>query len=323
LGEEPVYLAFTGKAVYPEASSLLRVPSVLAALPGQTSSLTIGIHNPMSDSLQISLKGSLEESGKVLFDQALQLASGEDKNVTTDISWPQGLLASGKIALEVNFPSAGNHFLAFLPYQAARVIPHVAAQPEKEGQPQIVLNQRENIVSLSEGLAQADRDWKGPDDLSATASFSYDETDLHIAIDVQDDVHFQEGNPLKLWQGDSLQFAIKLDDADINYFQATIALASGPDPVTWVDKVPSAGHIALGALPPEVIRSVERQGTHTLYKIDLPWASLGSTGVPKSPFRMSFLVNDNDGTGRRQWVELSPGIGQQQDPSLFPLFLCK
>jgi hypothetical protein len=323
LGDEPIYIAFTGKAVYPEVNSLLRVPSVLAALPGQAGSLAIGIHNPMSDPLQISLKGTLTESGKVLFDQTLQLAPGEDKNLTTDISWPQGLLASGKVALEVNFPSAGNHFDSSLPYQAARVIPHVAAQTDKEGQPQIVLNQRENIVSLSEGLAQADRDWKGPDDLSATASFSYDETALHIAIDVQDDVHFQEGNPLKLWQGDSLQLAIKLDDADISYLQATIALAGGQDPVTWVDKVPSGGHIALGTLPPEVIRSVERQGTHTVYRVDLPWADLGSNGVPKGPFRVSFLVNDNDGTGRRQWLELSPGIGQQQDPSLFPLFLCK
>ncbi len=325
LGEEPVYISFTGNAVYPKVDSLLHFPSVLAALPGLTDSLTIGVHNPMSDLLQISLKGSLSEGGKTLFDQAFKLAPGEDKEVTTNVSWPQDVTASGKINLEVDFPSVGNHFHAFLPYQAARMIHRAptTAQMDGETEPQVVLNQRENIVSLSEGLAQADRDWKGSGDLSASASFSYDDTALHILIDVQDDVHFQEGNPIKLWQGDSVQLAIKLDDADIDYFQATIALGPKQTPVTWVDKVPSAGHITLGALPLGVARSVEREGTHTIYKIDLPWASLSSNGIPKNPFRMSFLINDNDGTGRKQWIELSPGIGKLQDPSLFPLFLCK
>jgi hypothetical protein len=172
-------------------------------------------------------------------------------------------------------------------------------------------------------MAQADRDWKGPGDLSATASFTYDETSLHLAIDVQDDTHFQAGNPFKLWEGDSIQFAIKMNDADINYLQASIALGSGKEPLTWVDKAPSSGGISRGALPKEVTRSVVRQGNHTLYQMNFPWEILGSRGVPKTPFRMSFLVNDNDGTGRKQWVQLSPGIGQQQDPFLFPLFFCK
>jgi hypothetical protein len=322
LGEEPVYIRFTGKAVYPTLGSFLRFPPVVAALPGQTSSLVIGIRNPTGDPLQIILKGSLSDGGKDLFRQKLKLQPGEDKQVTTDISWPQEALSPGKIALEVTFPSTEKQFRAAIPYQVAHVIPRGVAPNGKMEQPQFVLNKRENIISLSEGLAQAGRDWKGPEDLSATASFFYDDTALHIAIDVQDDVHFQEGHPLRLWEGDGLQFAIKMNDGDVAYLQAEAALPTGKkDAVTWVDK--AAGRIPAGALPVEVTCHITRQENLTSYRIDLPWATLDSNGIPINPFRISFLINDNDGKGRRQWVELSPGIGLQQDPSLFPLFYCK
>jgi hypothetical protein len=33
--------------------------------------------------------------------------------------------------------------------------------------------------------------------------------------------------------------------------------------------------------------------------------------------RMSLLVNDNDGAGRKGWLEWTPGIGQTKDPSQY------
>ena len=323
LSEEPVYIAFTGKAAYPELSSFIRLPAVVAALPGQTAPLAIGIRNPTADPLELTLKGRLADGGKELFNQTLQLAPGDDQEVKTNVSWPAEAAGAGKIGFEIASPSLGTSFHATLPYEAARVIPFGADPGEKMQPPQFVLNKRENIVNLSDGLAQADRDWKGPEDLSATSALSYDETALHLLIDVQDDIHSQQGNPLRLWEADGVQLAIKMNDADLNYLQAEIGLAPGKAPVTWVDKAPSSGQITLGALPSEVTCAVVQKGTHTVYRIDLPWATLGSKGFPKKPFRLSFLVNDNDGTGRRQWVELSPGIGKLQDPSLFPLFFCK
>ncbi len=324
LSEEPVYVAFTGPAAYPEVNSFLHLPSVAAALPGRSSGFDIGIHNPNASPLQVSLSGALAGGGKELFNQAVQLSPGETRQVATQIAWPADVHDSGTIAVDVKFPADGTGFHATVPYEAARLIPHVSSAGAAAADPlKIVLNQRENVISLSEGLAQADRDWKGPADLSATASLSYDETALHLTIAVQDDAHSQEGDLLKLWQGDGVQLAIRLDDADLNYLQAEFALVPGKDPVTWVDKVPARGTITMGALPPEVARSITRDGTQTLYKIDLPWATLGSGGVPAGPFRLSFVVNDNDGTGRRQWLQLSAGIAQQQNPALFPLFLCK
>ncbi len=37
--------------------------------------------------------------------------------------------------------------------------------------------------------------------------------------------------------------------------------------------------------------------------------------------RMNILVNDNDGEGRRGWLEWAPGMGFTKDPSRFPKVL--
>ncbi len=203
------------------------------------------------------------------------------------------------------------------------MIPHTTGNDGKEPKLECVLNRRENVVNLAEGLGQADRDWKGPHDLSATAALTYDDTALHLAIDVEDDMHFQTGNPFKLWEGDGLQIALKMNDSDLSYLQAELAYVPGKGPVAWVDKAPSHSRLAIGALPEEVTRTASREGSVTHYRIDFPWSSLGLNGPPQGAFRFSFLANDNDGAGRKQWIELSPGIGRQQDPFLFPLFLCK
>ncbi|HEY8965316.1 MAG TPA: hypothetical protein VIM58_02660, partial [Candidatus Methylacidiphilales bacterium] len=323
LGREPVYVAFSGKAAYPRVVRFLRMPSTIGALPGGAGTIDLGVANPTEEPLQMVLKGTLADGGGSLFEASVVLPSGAEKDLPLAVAWPQGLPPAGKVDLEIRFPSSGQVLHAALPYAAARVIPKTSADPASKAKAQIVLNRRENVVNLAEGLAQAERDWKGPDDLSATASLDYDDAALHLAIDVQDDVHFQDGNPFRLWEGDGVQLALKLGETAPGYLQLGLALSPAKGVVAWVDKAPSAGRIPVGALSGEAIRSVERQGTHTLYRLDLPWALLGSDGPPKEAFRFSFLVNDNDGNGRKQWIELSPGIGRQQDPALFPLFLCQ
>ena len=38
---------------------------------------------------------------------------------------------------------------------------------------------------------------------------------------------------------------------------------------------------------------------------------------------MNFIVNDDDGRGRKQWLKLSDGLGDAKTPELWPIFSCQ
>ncbi|MFA4943410.1 MAG: hypothetical protein WC789_01770 [Lentisphaeria bacterium] len=51
---------------------------------------------------------------------------------------------------------------------------------------------------------------------------------------------------------------------------------------------------------------------------------LGFTGgAPRNAFRLNFIVNDDDGLGRKQWVQMTPGIGEEKNPARFRAFICR
>ncbi|MNF19435.1 hypothetical protein D3C80_2242310 [compost metagenome] len=52
----------------------------------------------------------------------------------------------------------------------------------------------------------------------------------------------------------------------------------------------------------------------------IPWSALlpaGTTAAPGSDFGFSLLINDDDGSGRRGWMEYMGGIGSSKDPDAF------
>ncbi|MNO01013.1 hypothetical protein D3C81_2210460 [compost metagenome] len=52
----------------------------------------------------------------------------------------------------------------------------------------------------------------------------------------------------------------------------------------------------------------------------IPWSALllaGMTPAPGSDFGFSLLMNDDDGSGRRGWMEYMSGIGSSKDPDAF------
>jgi len=87
---------------------------------------------------------------------------------------------------------------------------------------------------------------------------------------------------------------------------------------------PKEGNLPVGAPDRNLLPAkVEVRENICTYTLTIPWAVFGRKEPVPGGFRLSFLINDNDGDGRRQWVELSPGIGKQKEPALFPLFICK
>jgi len=62
----------------------------------------------------------------------------------------------------------------------------------------------------------------------------------------------------------------------------------------------------------ESISAVKRKGNKTVYEVRMPWSEAVPKGAeikPNTEIGFSMLVNDNDGTGRRGWIEFGSGIG--------------
>lgn len=76
---------------------------------------------------------------------------------------------------------------------------------------------------------------------------------------------------------------------------------------------------ALGEIE-EYELEITRDGVYTIYELKLPWKEVlpqGATISEDRPLGFSLLVNDNDGSGRRGWIEYASGIGLSKDSTLF------
>lgn len=163
--------------------------------------------------------------------------------------------------------------------------------------------------------------WEGEKDLSAFGYLSWDESNLYLAVDVTDDAQSQPGTGFDIWAGDSIQFAIgaayETGDAPGSYNEAGIALGDAGQVLRW-RWIATPGLAADGSFAPNA--AVSRQEGETIYEASIPWEELGidsSRAANGLKLKFSLLVNDNDGGGRKGWVEYNGGIGTAKDIHAF------
>jgi len=170
----------------------------------------------------------------------------------------------------------------------------------------------------------ASQPWVNREDLDASFRCYYTPEALTIEADVEDDHHFCEFEPDKLWLGDSLQIAIRFGTPktfeDRNRFvEYTIGKTPKSSYVYRIQTMPDGRRDSSRCdLPLEITR----QGTRTLYKLTIPAAEFG-IGEFKSGdrMRMSLLLNENDGHGRRGVLVWGDGIHPDKKPEEFNLVL--
>ncbi|MGO4537396.1 prolyl oligopeptidase family serine peptidase [Paenibacillus sp. 2TAB19] len=164
-------------------------------------------------------------------------------------------------------------------------------------------------------------DWKGIEDLSAIGYMTWDVDHVYLALDVTDDTHTQEAEGLGIWSGDSLQLAIGLANDDgslpLEYHELGIAMTGKGQLSKWRWIAPR-GFRADDSI--KLDYAIVRNNQHTIYEMAIPMSELTQDIAMIKPglkMKLSLLVNDNDGAGRRGWLEYNSGIGTAKDINAF------
>ncbi len=176
----------------------------------------------------------------------------------------------------------------------------------------VVLDRQQQVVPPDPGF------WKGPDDLSATVSWMYDDKNLYMACRVKDDIHKNIEPMAKIWAGDSMQIAFANAQFPYGYTELSAGLSSVDGSGQWVGM-----GVGNGKPLPGMKVVVKRLDGVTNYEMAIPMASLSSLSiVPGSPIRVAFIVNDVDQTARK-WIGFKvPGlIGAVKEGSQMPVML--
>lgn len=149
---------------------------------------------------------------------------------------------------------------------------------------------------------------KVPDN-TADAYYAFDGEYLYVLAAVEDDVHYSVLDAATYWKGDSLQIALaKKEDTYGAEFGFALDENTGDMLVTYRSGAPSDKLSAKG----------KREGTKTIYEIKIPW----DIYFEKCPdeYKFSIAINDNDGSGRANALEIAPGICTGKKSEKFPTF---
>lgn len=170
------------------------------------------------------------------------------------------------------------------------------------------------------------KDYGGLDDLSGKAYCMYDDDNFYIAAEITDDKYCGEDSLNRLYACDSLQIAFA-KERDSSALRTEYALGS----LNGKEQAVRYAYLAIDTtingvkdnqsyddIKVAVTRDEEKKKTY--YEASIPWTQIYGENMNPSSQRylyFSILVNDNDGFGRRGWMEYGSGIGAVKNPELF------
>ena len=151
------------------------------------------------------------------------------------------------------------------------------------------------------------RFWFGPNDLSATLYLGWDDQNLYLAVDVNDDVQTTHEFDAPLWKGDCLMVSID-PEHDGGY------RLGGADHLFWLAltakqrKPPEDDDERLGG---EHSIKIKEDETGAVYELALPWKDVGvAQPAPGTRFGLNIMVVDDDGRPPVKGASWTPGLTQ-------------
>lgn len=176
------------------------------------------------------------------------------------------------------------------------------------------------LIDLSDGTPLLNG-YNGADDLSGTAQLRWDADNIYLTADIRDDVFSHNASGINIWQNDSIQFSLAPGvpgDSQSWYEYGISQTPEGPQIYRWL----SMKGAATGVLTKGTLSVTRDEATKiTSYALALPWSEVSPIrGAVGNILSFSMLVNDNDGSGRKGYIEWGSGIGAAKDAALFRTF---
>lgn len=279
-------------------------------------------------SVNSSLKGKIKFTGPSLFDGMGDIDIGlipRGRTGEVEFNLPK-LVKKGQYTFEYQLTNEDKNIYKFSQPLDFTVATYAEKKPTIDG----VLEPGEwkyDSSMYADSLEQVKKlpNWKGADDLSGRSAIEWDEDNLYMYAEVTDDV-FRNVSPANSnWNGDSIQFGVIFKDSGVvligqagtTFHEIGVALSpTGPSVYRYLsqDNFYSAGEVE------NAEAMVKRKGNKTIYELKIPWKNLLLPNQqPKEGDTLgySFLINEDDGEGRKGWIEYASGIGLSKDTSLF------
>lgn len=161
--------------------------------------------------------------------------------------------------------------------------------------------------------------WGGAADLGGEIYLMYDDENFYIGAKVTDNIHSGADEQKRLWAQDCIQFSFSPGteyDSPITEFALSLS-NTGAVIERYMSAVSSEEGYELNNVG-DTKYSISRSGSITTYEAKVPWSEIFPENyVIADEVNFSLLIADNDGSGRRGWLEYGRGIGDSKDASKF------
>jgi len=196
-------------------------------------------------------------------------------------------------------------------------VPHVSADLKIDGQlteaawktaPGQAINLPRQFFAAEKGA-----EWSGPEDLSGTVRFLWDEKYLYVAVEVTDDIFSNPQQDAKLWSQDGLQFLIdpardRKEKKGRYDFSAGLGRKGSQ---AWSHLSGDQVRSPEGELK-DVRVAVRREGLpngNAVYEVAIPWSRI----PPFEPavgrdLGLSMILNEDDGQSRLGFMAWFSGV---------------
>lgn len=306
VSREPIYLAASAPddplQPVPPGESFLQIPESLTLDRDRT--LSISIQNPWDAAITVKLTVRTEDGREIGQQEASVPAKGKQE---AKIALPSELAPNfGLATVVVEATATGGHdSRVLMPVEIRSSYP---VGKSLDAAPPIILDKSGDVVELAYDPFRPA--WKGPNDLSADVRFARDEENLILRAVVTDATHVQNEAENALWNGDSLQLAIANTEGQVT--ELTFGLRNETQPAVWCSISPNPEHKGVWQLP----FTARREDRKTIYEARIPLRDLGLKADGR-PFRIAFVINNNDGAGRVRYLQWFGGIANHKNPDEF------
>ncbi|MBB6673447.1 OmpL47-type beta-barrel domain-containing protein [Cohnella nanjingensis] len=175
-------------------------------------------------------------------------------------------------------------------------------------------------IDLSTGSVQIPG-YGGADDASGLIWLNWDRDNLYVTAAIKDNVMAAPASGDAIWQNDGIQFGISQGvpgDSSAWYEMGMAMTPNGPTVYRW---------LAPAGVPTGVVQNADihitrdEANTTTTYRLALPWSEIPTLNPAQDVVdSFSFVLNDNDGKGRRGYIEWGSGIATAKDAGKFRSF---